>query len=186
VAGLASHTTAGLDAVRVVRAMKPSFASLATHNENGALTITGRALPPDAALVAELAPAFVAPRPPDVAGYLRCLGDLLGAGIRLCPQFGLNVHGKELYIVPFDVTDIRVITGRNVPRRLIAFVANNQQAGAERQPGGPVALGLSLDGQPVGIGPDGTFSVTSERAPGSPARLVLETAVGDATAVQLP
>src|SRR5262249_24143620 len=128
VAELAAHTTAGLDAVRLPRAMKPSFAPLATPSENGVLTIPGRALPPDAALVAELAPAFQAPQPPDVTGYLRCLGDLLGTGIRLCPQFGLNVHGRELYVVPFDITDIRVITGRNVHQRLIGFVADSQQA----------------------------------------------------------
>src|SRR5262249_46172647 len=186
VAELAAHTAAGLDAVRLLRAMKPSFASLATRSENGVLTITGRALPPDAELVAELAPAFQAPRPPDVAGCLRCLGGLLGAGIRLCPQFGLNVHGKELYVVPFDITDIRVITGRNVHQRLIRFVGDSHQAWAARQPVTPVALALSLDGRPVGIGPDGTFNVISQRAPGSTARLVLETAVGDATAAQLP
>ena len=59
--------------------MKPSFASLMTRAEGGALTVTGRALPPDAALVGELAQAFPSPPPPDVAGYLRCLGDFLGA-----------------------------------------------------------------------------------------------------------
>jgi hyaluronoglucosaminidase len=186
VAELGAHAAAGLDAVRLLRAMKPSFASLMTRAEGGALTVTGRALPPDAALVGELAQAFPSPPPPDVAGYLRCLGDFLGASIRLCSQFGLNVHGKALYVVPFDITDIRVITGRNVHQRLVGFVAEAHRAWAARQPGTPVGLALTLDGRPVAVGPDGSFSATIPHAPGRSSRLVLETAAGDAVAVQIP
>jgi hypothetical protein len=186
VAELGAHAAAGLDAVRLLRAMKPAFASLMTRADAGAFTVTGRALPPDAPLVAALAPAFPPPPPPDIGGYLRCLGDFLGPDIHLCPQFGLNVHGKALYIVPFEITDIRIITGKNVHQRLVGFVAAAHRAWAAREAEAPSALSLTLDGRPVALAPDGAFSVTAGRPLGGSSRLVLETAAGDATAMQVP
>ena len=96
------------------------------------------------------------------------------------------MHGKALYVVPFDITDIRVITGRNVHQRLVGFVAEAHRAWAARQPGTPVGLALTLDGRPVAVGPDGSFSATIPHAPGGSSRLVLESAAGDAVAVQIP
>jgi len=47
----------------------------------------------------------------------------MSADIGFDPALGLNVHGKALYPVPFSMTDVRTITGRNVHRRLLEFVA---------------------------------------------------------------
>ena len=64
--------------------------------------------PPDDAVAAALAAALPAPPQPDIGAYLSCLGNVTAADIRLCPELGLNVHGKGLYLVPFSVSDIRL------------------------------------------------------------------------------
>jgi hypothetical protein len=51
------------------------------------------------------------------------MGDMLSADIGFEPALGLNVHGKALYPVPYSMTDVRTITGRNVHRRLLELVA---------------------------------------------------------------
>ncbi len=185
VAELAAHAAEGLRAVRLLRAIKPTFAFLEIRPDTSTLTVTGRVALPDSALAADLAPAFTAPRPPpDLAAYLRCLGNVLGADIRLCPELGLNVHGKALYFVPFDFGDLRLITGKNVHEHLVAFVAARYREWVARQPGASPALTLTADGLPVPIGADGTFAVS--RPAGSRVRLVVTTAAGDATAASRP
>jgi hyaluronoglucosaminidase len=186
VAELAAHAAAGLDAVRLLRAMKPGFASLTTSVSGNLLVVSGRVHPPDAALAGSLAVAFPPLQPPDTAGYLHCLGDLLGPDIRLCPEFGLNVHGKALYIVPFDLRDIRIITGRNVHQHLIGFVGDAYRAWAARQLGAAPALSLHLDGQPIDLAADGSFSFVTRPSGGRTSRLVVGTSAGDATAISLP
>ena len=47
------------------------------------------------------------------------------------------MHGKALYFVPFDVRDLRLITGKNVHERLVAFVAERYREWAARQAGTP-------------------------------------------------
>ena len=183
---LAAHTAAGLDAVRLLRAMKPGFTSLTTSVSGNVLTVSGQVHPPDAALADSLAVAFPPLEPPDAGGYLRCLGDLLGPNIRLCPQFGLNVHGKGLYVVPFDVRDIRIITGKNVHEHLIGVVGDTYRAWAGRQPGAGDTLFLRLDGQPIDLAADGSFSFVTQSSAGHASRLVIETSAGDATAISLP
>ncbi len=185
-AELAAHAAAGLDAVRLLRAMKPGVSSLTTRVAGNVLTVSGRAHPPDAALADSLGAAFPPLAPPDSAGYLRCLGDLLGPNIRLCPEFGLNVHGKGLYVVPFDIRDIRIITGRNVHQHLIGFVGDTYRAWTARQAGSAVQLSLRLDGQPIELAADGSFSVVTQPSGGHTSRLVVETSAGDATAIPLP
>src|SRR5262249_37252322 len=181
---LATHAAAGLDAVRLLRAMKPGFTSLTTSVSGNVLTVSGQAYAPDPALANSLAVGFPRVTPPDSGGYLRCLGDLLGPDIRLCPQFGLNVHGKGLYVVPFDVRDIRVITGRNVHEHLIGFVGDTYRAWAARQSDAAGALSLNLDGRPVPLAADGSFSFVMPSG-GRTSRLVIATSAGDATGTSL-
>jgi len=186
VAELAAHAAQGLDAVRLLRAMKPGFAELAAHVDGTSLSVSGRASPPDVALAATLAPAFDGSPPrPDVSAYVRCLGDLLGADIRLCTEFGLNVHGKAFYLVPFDIKDVRLITGRNVHDHLVQFVGDRHREWAVRQ-SEPSNLSLTLDDTPVPIAPDGSFAVTTRLPAGGTARLAVATAAGDVTAVRVP
>jgi hypothetical protein len=143
----------------------------------GATVVTGRVAPPDPHVPA----VFVARPPPqsDVAGFLSCLGDILGPDIRLCPEYGLNVHGKRLYVVPFAIDDVRVISGRNVHDRLVAFAIGRAHAFAP-----PGALTLTANGRPVPLAADGTFSVA--RTDGSALELLLTTAAGDATIARVP
>ena len=182
---LAAHVAEGLRAVQLLRAMKPAFSDLEIHTDTSTLTVTGRLAPPDPALAADLALPLAGPRPrPDLAGYVRCLGDVLGVDIRLCPELGLNVHGKAFYFVPFDVRDLRLITGKNVHERLVGFVVERYREWAVRQAGAPAALTLTADGMPVTVARDGTFAFS--RPAGSRVRLVVTTATGDATAVSGP
>jgi hypothetical protein len=187
VAELAAHAARQLDAVRLLRAMKPGFPSLAARVDGAMLVVSGSVAPPDAALAATLAPAFTgATLRPDIAEYVRCLGNLLGPDIRLCTEFGLNVHGKGFYLVPFDIKNVRLITGKNVHERLVQFVGDRHRAWATRQQSGGDGLSLTLDGAPVAIGGDGTFALTAPLPPGGSARLALATAAGDVTALQVP
>jgi hypothetical protein len=187
VAELAAHAERELDAVRLLRAMKPGFPSLVARVDGTMLAVSGSVAPPDAALVATLAPAFdAAPPRPDIGEYVRCLGDLLGADIHLCTEFGLNVHGKGFYLVPFDVKDVRLITGKNVHARLVRFVGDRHRAWAARQGTSGAGLSLDLDGAPVAIGADGAFAITTSLPAGGSARLALATAAGEVTAVRVP
>jgi hyaluronoglucosaminidase len=174
---LAAHAAEGAVAGRLLRAMKPAFTAL----EIAADAVTGRVAPPDPVQAAALAPAITAPRqPPDLFAYLACLGDLLGPDIRLCPELGLNVHGKALYFVPFDIRDVRLITGKNVHERLMTFVAERYRAWAAHARG---PLTLTANGRPVALADDGTF--TLPRPDANPLDLVLTTAAGDATTVRV-
>jgi hypothetical protein len=167
--------------------MKPGFTALTARVDGTSLSVTGRVNPPDLALAATLAPSFDGSLPRlDVSAYVRCLGDLLGADIRLCTEFGLNVHGKAFYLVPFDITDVRLITGRNVHDHLVQFVGERHREWAARQTEPSIALSLTLDDTPVPIAPDGTFAVTTRVPSGGSARLALATAAGDVTAVRVP
>ena len=187
VAELAAHAAQALDAVRLLRAMKPGFPSLTARVTGTTLAVSGVAAPPDAALADTLAPAFdLAPPHPDIGEYVRCLGNLLGADIHLCTEFGLNVHGKGFYLVPFDIKDVRLISGRNGHQRLVQFVGERHRAWAGRQQAGGGALSLTLDGAPVAVAADGAFAVTTPLPPGGTARLALATAAGDLTTIPVP
>jgi hypothetical protein len=177
VAEWARHAAEGLDASRLLRAMKPSFTSTAVDPATGA--VTGRVLPPDGALAAAVSTTLPAPPRTDLGAYLLCLGNITGADIGFCPESGLNVHGKALYVVPFSVTDVRLTTGRNVHHRLLASVAARYAEWAARQPAVSPTLLLTADGRPVALDATGRFV-----APGAAGqRLVVTTAAGDATAL---
>lgn len=186
VAELAAHASEGLIAMGLLRALKPTFSLLEVRETVASLALSGRVQAHDATLAAGLGP-LVTPRPaPDLGAYVRCLGNPLGADIRLCPELGLNVHGKGLYFVPFDFGDLRFITGKNVHDRLLAFVAERYREWAARQTGAPPALALTADGAPIPLASDGRFTVETTRHAGAAVLLVLTSASGDSTAVRIP
>ena len=99
---LVAHLREARDAVRLLEALKSG----------------------DDATVATLSPRFASVPPlPTIAQLGQAMGDMLSADIGFDPALGLNVHGKALYPVPFSMTDVRTITGRNVHRRLLELVA---------------------------------------------------------------
>ncbi len=178
VAELATHAAVGLDATRLLRAMKPAFTDVGIGPDG---VLRGRVRPPEAALAATLAPVVAAERPaPDIGAYIACLGNVVGADIRLCTRFGLNVHGKGFYLVPFSVSDVRLVTGENAFHRLLDAVADRWRAWSARQSPADSSLALVADGHPVALDAGGAFAVAGAAAG---TRLVATTPAGDATAV---
>src|SRR6185503_12664640 len=116
---LAAHVAGARDAVRLLESMKPSFTDVETADTGDTLRVTGRAVPPDAAILAALAPTFATvPELPAFGALVGAMGKLLSADITFCPELGLNVHGKALYAVPYSIKELRHITGRNAYRDL--------------------------------------------------------------------
>jgi hypothetical protein len=187
VAELEAHVTAAAQAVRLLRAMKPDFAGLQATVAAGLLRVSGRAIPPDEPTIAGLAPGFaVVPPLPTFAEWFACKGNVLSPEVRLCPELGLNVHGKALYLVPYALDDIRTITGKNVHRMLLELVAARYADWTSRQGPGANALAVTLEGAPVSLGGDGSFDTTIALPPAGSAILVVATAAGDATARRVP
>jgi len=197
VAELAAHAARGAEAVTLLRALKPGFGPVTVTYAGDQVTVAGRVLSPDAATAARLGPGFVAEAravaariaAPDVGGFLACLGDLLGADIRFCTTFGLNVHGKALYFVIHapDLSDVHIVTDRNVHDRLLQLAGAAYAAWAARRAPGDDALTLTIDGLPAPLAADGSFSLTFPRpVVGNDIRLLVTTAGGDATAQSVP
>lgn len=182
VSELAAHVAAGQQVVTLLRAMKPSFASLSVEPAASSVRVAGRVLPPDAAVVASLESFATPPPPADLGAYLRCLGPLTSADIGFCPELGLNVHGKGLTIIPVSLTDVRFVTDRNVHRHLLELAATLLTDWRSRQAAGATPLVLTVDGAPIPMAPDGTFDAT---VPRPATALVAGTPAGDATAVAL-
>src|SRR5262249_36235221 len=152
VAELDTHERTQADAVRLLRAMRPDLVDVVFTVNGGMLHVTGRAIAPDAAVVAALGPAFaIVPPLPSLPEIASCKGDLLGADIKLCPELGLNVHGKALYVVPYTATDIRTITGHNVHRNFLDFVAARWADYQSRQSPGADAVTVTLGGTLVAL-----------------------------------
>lgn len=169
---LRAHAARGLEAVRLLRALRPRFAATVRTP----LTVHGRVLPPDAATAARLGPGFAeVPAPPDPSAYLSALGDVLGADPLLPVAHGLNVHGKRLYVVPRSLTAIDVVTGHNVHDRFLAFVAAAWHGRGRAEP-----VALTAGGRRYALDRDGAFAVAHG---GGPLRLVATTPDGAATAV---
>jgi hypothetical protein len=193
VAELAAHTARGADAVRLLRALRPDAVELVTTPGAGTLRVQGRAVGPDAALAATLGPDFAAEAAavaariasPPFAQYLRCLGPLLTAGIHFCPDFGLNVHGKQLYVVLRTVSDIQLVSDRNVHDRLIRFTGDAWTAWAAGRTDASNAVTATVDGTPAPLDGDGRFDVTVPTATGS-ASVLVTTAAGERTARVVP
>jgi hypothetical protein len=192
-AELASHAARGTDAARLFAAMKPSFTGVVATASGGTLRVTGRALGPDVATAGDLGPRFgtdataVATRiaHPPFGAFFACLGDIQGADIHFCPDFGLNVHGKQLYVIIRLLTDIEFVSDRNVHERLIVLAGSTYAAWVTRQSAGADALSVTLDGAPVPLGADGAFDVSVASSTGR-ATLIVTTAAGDATARDVP
>jgi hypothetical protein len=193
VAELAAHAARGTEAVRLLTAMKPSFADVVATAAGTALRVTGRALAPDAATAAALGPGFAAEatltaariaRPP-FGAFITCLGSLLGPDIRFCPEFGLNVHGKQLFVLIRVVPDISFVSDRNVHERLVILAGSTYTVWSPRQTPGSDALTLTIAGTPVALAPDGSFDTTVETQ-GGHATLEVTSTAGDATALDVP
>lgn len=191
VAELADHAARGLEAVRLLRALKPAFVELTTTGAAGQVVVSGRVAASDPETAAALGPGFAAEgaavaariaRPP-TGGFVACLGNVLGADIRFCPELGLNVHGKALFFLIRDVTDVSIISDRNVHDRLVRLVAEAYAAWSARRGPGADALTLTLDGSSVPLDTDLTFSVSLSATGGT---LVATTAAGEATTRSLP
>lgn len=176
------HLAEGRIARDLLRALKPSFLHLAVVSADGGRRVRGTALPPNVVAADVLGPQVAAPRPPvDVLALLDCLGPFLTAEIGFCPQFGLNVHGKRLYVV-LDA-GFTIVTGRNQHDRLMTAAALAWFEWQARQTGPPI-VALQVDGLVVPLPSDGAFDVAV--APSGPVSLLATTGAGDATAVTLP
>jgi hyaluronoglucosaminidase len=190
VAELAAHMAVETQAVAFLRALKPALADVVAGVEGGMLHASGRALPPDATVQADLAPGFaVPPVVPTAPELVECLGGIdgiLSSDIPFCPELGLNVHGKRLYVVPYSFSVIETITGRNVHQRFLELVAARWADFQSREAPGSTALALTIDGAPVPLAPNGDFDVTIAVPAGGAATLVLTTAAGDATSRVVP
>jgi beta-N-acetylglucosaminidase-like protein len=190
-AELATHAARGMDAVALLVALKPALTGLDASANGANLRVVGRALAPDFGSAERLGPGFaseavaVAARiaAPPLGAYLACLGDLLGADIHFCSRFGLNVHGKALYILIHDPTDVSVVSDRNVHDRLVLLAGSIYAAWAARQGPGGAALAVTVNGAPALLAADGTFDVT---VVGTRASVLVSTAAGDATARMVP
>ena len=125
-------------------------------------------------------PVAISDRQLDVLALLDCLGPFLTADINFCPLFGLNVHGKRLYVV---LDGFVVVTGLNQHERLITAAALAWFDWQARQTPSPV-LSLTVDGVPATLGPHGFFDVAV--VPSGPVHLLAATDAGDATAATVP
>jgi hypothetical protein len=191
---LGEHAARGTQAVTLLQALKPAFVGLEAQVIKGTLYVHGRVKGPDSNIAMSLGPDFAAEaaavaqriEAPPVGPYVACLGDLLGADIGFCPQFGLNVHGKALFFFIRSQTDLRIVTDRNVHDRLIELVGRLYATWAAGRSPGSDALSLTLSGAPIPLAEDGAFSATTPMSAGGRVRVVVSTAGGLSTAVVVP
>jgi hyaluronoglucosaminidase len=178
---LRSHL-AEADVVRdLLRVMKPSVTGLQLVTVGGARRVVGSAVLPNAAAASTLGPIVAAERPaPNLNALLDCLGPLLSADIDFCPQLGLNVHGKRLYVSLAN--PITLVTGRNRHDQLLDAAALAWSEWTTRQPTTPT-LTVTIDGLPVSLGPDGSFDAPV--AATGTIRVLVSTDAGDATTTDL-
>ena len=191
VTDLVAHSARGLAAAALLRALKPTLIEIATTRTPAGLRLQGHARAADASTAAALGPDMaseataVAARiaRPRLAAFLACLGDLQGGDIAFCPSFGLNVHGKELYVIIHDpdLSDLVVVSDRNVHERLVLFAGAAYTAWAARRTPGADTLTLLADDVPIPLAGDGTFDTTLAGVSG-PVTLLLRTAAGEETA----
>jgi hypothetical protein len=151
VAEMGAHAARGREAVTLLRALRPDLRGLRADRD----AVTGRLVGPDAGVRARLAPGFAPGAPaPDLGAYLAGLGALLGPDIGCRPELGLNVHGKALYLLPRGLTDVELVTGRNVHHRVLDLVR-----GALDDPPARGPFTLRVDGAPHAVDADGGFRV---------------------------
>jgi hyaluronoglucosaminidase len=193
IAELAAHAGRGADAVRLLRALRPDATELVATPGPGTLRVQGRAVGPDAALAATLGPDFAAEgasvaariASPPVGAFFACLGRVAGANIHFCPQFGLNVHGKRLYVVIRSTSDIQIVSDRNVHDRLVRFAGDTWTAWAAGRTDAANVVTATVDGATAPLDGEGRFDVTVPTVTGS-ATVLVSTAAGERTARVVP
>jgi hypothetical protein len=196
VAELGDHAARGRDAVALLRAMKPVASSLTVAAAGGgAVRLSGRVVAPQVEVASALGDGFLIEAAhieesiarPDVLGYLDCLGDILGPAIRLCPDFGLNVHGKALYFVIESVSNLRIVTGRSVHDRLVRLVASRYAAWLARREAGADRTAISVNGSAVILTSTtgGGFSLTVAEPVAGRLAVLVRTDAGEETAVEI-
>lgn len=195
VSELGSHAARGMEAVELLRAMKPGVASLTVAAAGRAsVRLDGRVVPSEMEVASALGEGFLAQAArieesiarPDVLGYLRCLGDILGPGIRVCPDFGLNVHGKVLYFYIESATNLTVVTGRNVHDRLVRFAASRYAAWLDRRSAGADSTTVSVRDRVAVPGADGSFTLVVAELRAGPLSVRIRTSAGEETTVEVP
>ena len=107
------------------------------------------------------------------------------ADIHFCPQFGLNVHGKQLYVLIRSASDVSLVTDRNVHDALVRRVAAAWTAWSSGRTDAANAVGATLDGTAIPLAGDGSFDVTVPTTTGT-ATLALATAAGETTVRPVP
>jgi hypothetical protein len=194
VAELEAHAGRWVEAVALLRAMKPAVVSVSIEPLGAErVRIAGQVRAVDGEMVAALGESFSSEAAsiarqievPDVLGYVRCLGDLLGAGIRLCPERGLNVHGKRFYFLLESAARAEVVTGHNVHDRLVRFVAGEYIGWLGRRGGGADALVVRVGDVEVAPSMYGQFVAIAGRSAVASGGLVISTAAGESTAARL-
>jgi hypothetical protein len=178
---LRTHLTEAVVVRDLLRVMKPSVTGLQLVTVGGTRRVVGSAVLPNAAAASTLGPIVAAERlAPSPNALLECLGPLLTADIAFCPQLGLNVHGKRLYVSLAN--PITLVTGRNRHDQLLDAAALAWSEWTARQSATPT-LTVTLDGSPVSLAPDGSFDAPV--AATGTIRVLVATDAGDATAVDL-
>jgi hypothetical protein len=193
VSELDAHAARGLEAATLLRAMKPDIGDLRIEPRGDAFQVEGRARAPDVATAVTIGEGFVVEAErvtarvtrPDLGGYLACLGDFLGAAIRLCPEFGLNVHGKSLFFIIRSGSDIEIVSDRNVHDRLVVFAAARYAEWRARRAAGADVLRIEIGDRVVMPVADGRFDVHLLGAGGSDRMLRVRTAAGETTSVAI-
>ncbi len=191
VSELARHAARGLEAVALLRAMKPAPVALVVSRSGETVEVRGTARAMDVESAVTLGESFateaaaVATRvaQPDIAGYLRCLDDFLGPTIRLCPEFGLNVHGKALFFFIGGATGVEIVSDRNVHDRLIVLAARRYGDWLARRTPGSDALQIRIGETRVVASTDGRFAARIARPDAGDVRVVVSTAADERTAV---
>jgi hyaluronoglucosaminidase len=187
---LAAHAARTGQAVTLLRALKPGLAVSAEPAGDGMLRVRGSASPPDTATATALGPGFVTDADaveartaaPPLAAYVACLGPILSADVRSCPEFGLNVHGKSLYVAFTD--RLEVITDRSIHDRLLRLMRGLYQEWSARQDAAPAALTVLIEGVDGPLAAGG-FDVVVP-APAGRVRVTVTTDAGDATSRIVP
>ncbi len=154
-------------------------------------TIRGRVVPADSATAAVLGPSFAAEaadvaeriRHPPLGAYITCLGNILGADIRFCPQLGLNVHGKALFILIRSATSIEVIADRNVFGRVVQVAGSRWEAWRARRGPASDLLMVTSGTTDVPLDDDGAFSVSVAIPRGARHPIRVTTGAGETTVI---
>jgi hypothetical protein len=136
-------------------------------------------------LAAEAADVAERIQHPPLGAYITCLGNLLGADIRFCPELGLNVHGKALFILIRSATDIEVIADRNVFGRVVQLAGARWEAWRARRGPGSDLLAVTSGTTNVPLDDDGTYAVSVSIPRGALHPIRVTTGAGETTGIAI-